>query len=69
MRYKYKVEQKVRIKILNPDVYAIGTIIGVSNRNGSYYAVDLGKRVYIVPEQRIRPYESSVAIVNVRNLI
>lgn len=69
MRYKYKLEQRVRVKILNLDVYAIGTIIGVLNQNDSYYAVDLGRCISIVPEQRIRPYESSVAIVNVRNLI
>lgn len=69
MRYTYKVGQKVRVKILNPDVYAVGTITGVPNQNDSYYVVDLGRCVSVVPEQRIRPYESSVAIVNVRNLI
>lgn len=69
MRHKYKLEQEVRVKVVNPNVYTLGTIVGVPNQNDSYYAVDLGMYIYIVPEQCIRPYESSVAIVNVRNLI
>lgn len=69
MRHKYKLGQKVRVKVVNPNVYTIGTIIGVPYQNDSYYTVDLGKYVYGVTEQCILPYESSVAIVNVRNLI
>lgn len=69
MRHKYKLEQKVRVQVVNPNFYTIGTIIGIPNQNDSYYTVDLGKYVCVVPEQRIFPYESSVAIVNVRNLI
>ena len=69
MRHKYNVGQKVRVKILRPNVHTMGTIIGVQNQNDPYYLVDLEGCVCYVGEQHIRPYKDSAIIVNIRNLI
>ncbi len=84
MRHKYTIGQKVRVKISLPNVYTIGTIIGVPNQNDSYYnraiieapnqndsyyTVDLEGCLCYAEEQYILPYEDSAIIVNVRNLI
>lgn len=69
MHHKYNVGQKVRVKMLCPSVYTIGTIIEVPNQNDSYYMVDLEGCVCYADEQHIRPYKDSTIIVNIRNLI